>query len=104
MYVCLLKRNNDYCRWCYTRRCHKYLRIYNTAEISIKRELDAIKIIKDMRDLKVINKNILDDCKSKFLIDHNDVNLIDMTGDHLGPQIAANQYDLSLDYIKKQQF
>ena len=85
VYICLAKYFYDYFRWCYSKTCLQYLKIYNSAEISIKRELDAIKVIKDIRSLKVINKKTLDNYKERFLIDHAEYNIIDMTNDSLAP-------------------
>ena len=69
----------------------QYLRIYNSAEISITKELDAVKVIRDLRHLRTINQNVFDDKLAAFLIQHAEANVIDMTDDRLVPRVRPNE-------------
>jgi len=59
VYICLAKYFFDYFRWCYTKSCKQYLKIYNSAEISIKKELDVIRVIKQIRNINITNGDVL---------------------------------------------
>ena len=56
----------------------RLIKLYNKAEMRIENELDVVKIVKHMRELKIIAKNSLLNAFTKFQIEHANNNVINL--------------------------
>jgi len=55
------------------------MRLYNIVTERMENELDIIKMIKHMRELKIIAKNSTLNHFTKFQIDHQKINIVNLS-------------------------
>jgi len=66
-----------FCKKCWKKH-EKLKKLFVIGSQKIKSELNIVKIVKDLRNLKILIKNSLMDSQMKFQIQHAEENLIDL--------------------------
>ena len=83
----------------------KLAKLYDTCQDKIDAELDVVKIIKNLKKLRIITKNhILKDPVMKFEIEHDQKNLINLDSDDIVEtrnDISPERRGLSLSGVKR---
>ena len=71
----------------------RLIRLYKKAQDRIENELDVIKIVKHIRELKILAKNSLMNIMTRFQIDHSNKNVINMQSDEGGCSSSSSCCD-----------
>ena len=85
---------------CMSHKDVKYKLLYDSAQERIENEFDIIKLVKHMRELKVIAKNADLTEKHKFLIDHQSLNIIDLGTDAEKTDSTCNENEDDVEELQ----
>lgn len=75
----------------------KLIKLYDAGTEKLREELGAVQILRDLRKLKIYNKQLELDHATKFKIQHDEMNLIDIDSDCDDIQNVYGANDSSLN-------